>query len=97
MNFIEEKFYPNMTHDGCLGEVATQLFEDYDFGNIEVVDSDAAEITYRRESPVSSVSIRFHAKPKMEGEEAEAMLFRVEFLQRGVVAGVYSAGRKGSF
>ena len=91
MNFIEEKFYPNMTHYGRLGEVAIRLFEGYDFGNLEVVAFDAVESIYRRESPVASASIRFYAKPKMKGGEAVVMHFRVEFLQRGVVAGVYSA------
>lgn len=90
MTRLEGKFYPKVQHGGSPGDVAEQLFQEYDFGAMEVVDSDGAESTLNPGSPNASASVRFYIEPEEEGSDSVAMLFSVNFDSKGAEATVYS-------
>jgi len=90
MTRLESKFYPGIKHGDSPGNVAEQLFQDYDFGDMEVIDADGAEISLSPGNPNAHSSVRFYIKPKVEKADSVAMLFAVNFTQEGAEATVYS-------
>lgn len=90
MNLIEEEFVPEAQHDGEPSAAAEEFFQNYDFGDIEVIDSDGALSFPSPRSPNVSSKIRFYAKPESGEGDSVAMLFTVDFSRKGARIGVYS-------
>jgi hypothetical protein len=89
MQFLEEKILPKMVHGGEPGAKAREIFENYDFGNLEVLDFDGAESVIQDGTDFAESSIRFYVPPE-EGEgDSVPMIFRVAFLKRSTIVTVY--------
>lgn len=89
MNLLQEKFYPDVKHHDNPGGVAKDLFQDFDFGEDEVLDFDGSESLVSSDKLVASAQLRFYVKPEAEGDSIP-MIFKVEFSPRGAMVGVYS-------
>lgn len=87
---ISTKFYPGVDHKDNPGQVTADLFQDYDFGNLEVLDSDGADSCGVAGSPYASSRIRFYTQPEEGDGDSVPMLFSVEFSPKGAQVSVYS-------
>jgi hypothetical protein len=89
MRFIEEKKLPAMTHGGAPGSKAREIFENYDFGDLEVLDFDGADSIEQSGTKFAESSIRFYVAPENGEGDSVAMVFRVAFLKKSTVVTVY--------
>lgn len=89
MRFIEEKKLPAMSHGGNPGAAAREIFENYDFGDLEVLDFDGADSIERVGTQFAESTIRFYVAPENGEGDSVAMVFRVAFLEKSTVVTVY--------
>ena len=89
MRFVEEKNLPAMSHGGEPGAKAREIFENYDFGDLEVLDFDGADSIEQAGTQFAESSIRFYVAPEDGEGDSVAMVFRVAFLKKYTVVTVY--------
>jgi|688.fasta_scaffold998339_1 hypothetical protein len=89
MQLLEEKKIPGVSHGGSPGLKAAEIFSDYDFGTVDVIDSDGADSVVHPGSPHAESTIRFYVEPADGQGDSVPMLFRVEFSPIGAHVKVY--------
>jgi hypothetical protein len=89
MNLIEEKFIAGARAGDDPGAAARQIFENFDFGDLEILDFDGADSTVRVGTPEASSVIKFYVPSESDSSSSAVMLFRVDFSEKGARVSVY--------
>lgn len=89
MQIIQQKTLARMDHAGSPGSKAREIFENYDFGSLEVLDFDGAESTLMPSSGTAESLIRFYVAPEDGSSPSTPMLFRVAFGKGSTLVTVY--------
>lgn len=89
MQLLQEKKLLAVSHGGDPGAKAREIFENYDFGDLEVLDFDGAESVVQPGTGSAESTIRFYAPPETGTGDSVPMLFRVAFDKSSTTVAVY--------
>jgi len=89
MRLLQEKFFPGILAGGEPGAAARQIFENFDFGDLDIMDFDGADSVVQVGTPNATSTIKFYVPSTPPSERSCVMTFRVEFDKSGALVSVY--------
>jgi hypothetical protein len=87
MQLFEDKILPAMTAGEMPGGKACEVFESYDFGDLEEVDFGGADGVTFADGSFAVASFRFYVLPDEE-RDSVSVIFHVAFLKKSTVVTV---------